>query len=171
MNPLISEEVPKTLSGGAKLLQAPVELVPQAAWSFIETLLLGNDLLLIVHRREAPCLVAVVSSTLAKSRMNLKQGSLWLEREELDFLEQRPAVLATSLVRTPHLNARQLVNSLRGLMMDIAIQGMVPAGGSRLVILISPGGVLLDLVKTVEEMDAAQAERLADEQREIGDAK
>ncbi len=94
-------------------------------------------------------------------RTNIKQASLFVDREDLDEQAKHPALLITTTVEMPHSVARNVVNSLRGLMTDNATQGMLTVGDTKSIVLTGFGANILDIVEMLEDIDRTVSERSA----------
>lgn len=161
---LISDDVRATLAKGSELLESPVELAPETAWLFLETILIENELLMVLNRRAGPRLVTIASREPGRT---FKLSPLWIEEEELHLAEQHPALHVSTLVEAPHLDTFKLVSDLRFLMQgDWIIQRILPAGDSRSIVLTGLGGDVGKFAKLIAEMDAAEAKRIATQDRD-----
>ena len=124
-------------------------------------LLKENDLAMVLRRETEPRLLSIQAPRVGAQRTTLKQGALFVDREGLDELAKHPALLVTASVVLSNLDARNVVNSLRGLMTDNASQAMLPAGDSNSIILIGSGTHILSLVRMLEDIDRRAGEARA----------
>lgn len=144
-------------------LAEATEVAPDVAWSVVQSLLLENGLFLVLHRSEEPALVSVAGFAPGRVGGGLKQRAHWVEPDQLEVLEQHPALLVTTVVHLSSLDARQVTNSLRGMLTDIRSQSMLPVGSSRSIVLTGPAHHVLNQVRVIREAEAEAARAAAGE--------
>ncbi len=156
----VSPGAEQLLGSGASFLQQGVEVPASEAWSFVESLMVENGLMLCVHRNQVPRLVSV-HPVVSSSNALVRPSTYVSDGEGLAELAKHPALLTTMVVTTDNLDVRNLVNSMRGLVSDSRTLTMLSAGDTGSLILAGNGLVVLQTARAIREIDEASGAQRA----------
>lgn len=126
-----------------------------------EHLLFARDFILTPLKRDGTRLLEIQSLN-SPARSNIRSTAIFLEPEELHLAEAHPAMIFTTVVSLPHVDVRQISNSMRTMITDANTQQLLPAGNSNSMVIVGIGQSLIgiaDTLKTVDEAAAAGAEK------------
>lgn len=152
----ISEETREILGA----LPAPVDratVVPAAeVQGFVEAMLRASYCVLTVDRTAEPRLVGVHSLE-ARSRSGIRARAVLVTSDQIERMRAHPAVLFTTALDLPHLEVRQIANSMRTLIVDANTTQMLPAGNHTSMILVGFGPEIANRIEQLRAVDRASA--------------
>ncbi len=153
----IDKDTQAMLSATSSQLDRPV-VVPRAqVQGFFEALLRSSGCALTIDHAAEPRLIGVHSLYQSSSRNTLRSRAMSVEQGDLDLLRRHPAMLFSTQVHVPHLDARQLTNSIRTLIVDANTQQVLPLGSESAVHVLGFGPMVADMVQGFEQLDAFAA--------------
>ena len=124
--------------------------------SAFEVMLRQSGFSLAIESAAAPRILRIRSMTSQEST-ELKQTSKLISTAQLDLARQHPAMQFHVVVNLPHLDVRQVSNSLRTIITDSRISVLLPAGNSNSMVVGGFGDWVYEQVKMLQAMDAAAA--------------
>lgn len=152
-----SEQVHQMLRRASCGLLRDVSVPAEQAWKWTESMLEHEGFLLGLLTTEAPYLVAVYPALPTPGRANVRASTVIAE-SQLELLAEHPVMLVSMTLDLPHIDVRQLANSLRGLTTDpTGQQNVVPVGNSNSVILTGSGRSVFQLATLLREIDTREA--------------
>ncbi len=146
----------KSMLRGSLNLDRTMTVPADEVQSVFEQLLKHGDFVLLPLTTAGTRILQVTSLATA-ARNNLRAHAIFLGPDELHLAAQHPALLFTATVALPHLDVRQVSNSLRTMITDANTQQMLPAGNSNSMIIVGFGDQVAGLTDTLRAMDAAAA--------------
>lgn len=122
--------------------------------SFVESLLIVNDFLLVPIKTSPPRLIEVVSLK-TQVRNSVKMDSIVIDAAHLDMAASHPAVLFTVAITMKSTDVRQLSNAMRTMITDANTQQLLPAGSTDTLVLTGFGNHIARIAKMLRVIDAA----------------
>ncbi len=126
--------------------------IPQAeAWPWAEALLLHHGYVLSVQTSRPPYVIGIL---MVGRQSDSPPNYLRVQAADIGLLAEHPALLVQTVIDIPHVDVRQLGNSLRALTADPSgAQNVTPIGNSNSAILTGTGRSVLDLVEMLREIE------------------
>jgi hypothetical protein len=133
-------------------LLSSVHVPPTQVYSFVEGLLMRNDLALTRLRSEAPALLGLYSMQERRNR-SIGGQAILVSEERLAPFAQHPALQVRTVVDVTPANAKELSSSLRNLASDSSLYLVMPVGSTSVVVQ-GPGAWVVDVVATMDDVVA-----------------
>lgn len=157
-----------------QLRQLPValiddlELPPDQVYPVVESMLVAAGFCLSEIGNGAPHVYMLIP-TASSSRTPTMSKARLVDAEDIHRYRDHPAVLVrTALTLT--IDARQLTNALRSLLVDPNLQSAVPLGDTNTLVLTGLGREVAELCDVLRRADAAHVEALAESARQRAEA-
>ena len=152
------------------LLARPVEVPAQARWSTAESFLAEAGGYFEELRASAPRLIAVrrVDRSSGRSSTGAMPRPRFVPEEHLEAVAEFPATVIETSLSLPHVDARNLSNSMRALVTQDDFTAFVPAGDASALILRGTAARVAELGRLLRSIDAAEAD--AAERRAQGES-
>ena len=138
-------------------LSVPAAQVQQA----FEVMLRQSGFSLAIESAAAPRILRIRSMNSPESA-ELRQTSKLVSTAQLDLARRHPAMQFHVVVELPHLDVRQVSNSLRSIITDSRTTMLLPAGNSHSMVIGGFGDWLHENARMLQAMDAAAAEAQVD---------
>lgn len=136
-------------TGLAKDITVPAE----EAWRWVEGLLVHNGFQLGALSLRPPFLVGVYNA-IPRGNQIARPRPIQVASADLDVCVEHPAFLYTSLLDLPHVDVRQLGNSLRALTNDMTgTLGLIPVGNTNSILVTGQGTQVSDLAALLLEIE------------------
>ncbi|MEL6430761.1 MAG: secretin N-terminal domain-containing protein [Planctomycetota bacterium] len=149
-----SEDTEGLLRSSRVRLDAPLVVEPADVPRVAESLLQSSGYVLgFTPSATRPLLE--VASVRSNERATIRSRALAVTVDQLDALEQHPAMMFSLMLDVPNLDPRQLSNSLRTVITDSNVHQLLPAGQSNSLILIGQGNFVTSMARTLMSVDAA----------------
>ena len=126
-----------------------------------EVMLRQSGFSLAIESAVAPRVLRI-RSLKSPDSAELKQASKLISTAQLDLARQHPAMLFHVVVDLPHLDVRQVSNSLRTIITDSRISSLLSAGNSHSMLVAGFGDWLYENARMLQALDAAAAEAQVD---------
>jgi len=164
----VTETTRVQLLGTSTGLAADLTIEPAEAWSWIEGLLFHNGFRLSLTTGRPPHVMAVTSVAGQPGPPTPVRFLQLAPSTDLSLLEEHPALLVCLTVDLPHIDVRQIANSLRVMTVDPSgAQAVVPVGNTTSVILTGNGVQVLDLVRVLRQVDEEQRKALEEARKRL----
>ncbi len=139
-------------------LFADLSIPPADAWPWVEALLLHHGFNLSVQTARPPYMIGI----LMQGRVpDSPPNFLRVDLADVGLLADHPALLVQTVIDVPHVDVRQLGNSLRALTADPSgAQNVTPVGNSNSAVLQGTGRRVLDMVEMLREIDESARKTL-----------
>jgi type II secretory pathway component GspD/PulD (secretin) len=134
-------------------LSVPAAQVQQA----FEVMLRQSGFSLAIESAAAPRILRIRSMNSPESA-ELRQTSKLVSTAQLDLARRHPAMQFHVVVELPHLDVRQVSNSLRSIITDSRTTMLLPAGNSHSMVIGGFGDWVHENVGMLQAMDAAAAQ-------------
>ncbi len=131
-------------------LNRGVDVPAGEVYSFVESVLVQNDLFLTVLHEREPRLFSIHSP---KSQRALREAPLVVAAKDIATFTQHPAIVVTTILDIPHVDARTLANSMRTMLTDANTQQIIPVGNSNSLILTGLGSTVASWARMLQEAD------------------
>lgn len=129
---------------------------PEDAQYVFESLLIASDFVLTAPGSlEKP--MFKVASLQSQGRSSLRSGATTIPASRLDEARRHPAVLFTTTIELPHVDVRQLSNTLRTMVVDANTQQILPAGTTQSMVLVGFGDWIASMADRLRAIDDAAA--------------
>ncbi len=138
-------------------LDRPLTIPAAKVQGFVEELLSSNNLVMSIHRKEAPRLVGI-RSLQTGARHTIRAISRVVDADDVELMRRHPALLFSTVVQLPHLDVRQVSNTMRSMIVDTNTQQMLPVGNSNVMLLVGFGPSLADWVEYLRRIDALSSQ-------------
>ena len=152
---IYSDETKAFLQGTSLNFSGPLEVPAERVQVTIENLIAMNDFVMVPLTDSAPRLIQIVSLQTA-ARNSIRKSAVHVHADHLDLAAEHPAVICSTVVDLPHIDVRQLSNSMRTIISDSNTQQIVPASNHAMV-LVAPGDQLANLARMLKIVDEAAA--------------
>jgi hypothetical protein len=150
IDPTTRAELQKTSAG----LSSPISVPPDEAWRWVEGLLVHTRFQLGMISNRPPQLLGVYSTP--RQNEQPRPRPVFIGEGELALCIEHPAFLYSVVLDLPHVDVRQLGNSLRGLGADPSgAQSVIPVGNTNSVILTGAGGDVATLAAMMRQVEEA----------------
>jgi hypothetical protein len=154
---LISQANRSILEKSPVGLIGKLEAAPADAWATFETMLVQAGFVLTLADPISSKLVRI-ESTQGPLRNQLRDGAVLIDVADLPtWAARHPAFLVTCVIEVQNSDARQLSNSLRGMMTDSTTQQVLPVGNSNTLIATGFAPQVHSLATTIARIDAIAA--------------
>ncbi|MEM9381059.1 MAG: secretin N-terminal domain-containing protein [Planctomycetota bacterium] len=150
------EETSQLLKNQRVLLDRSVTVPAEEVTTFIESLLVQGKFCLAPLKARGTKLIRV-SSLMTAARNNLRASAAFLAPDQVEIARAHPAMLFTTTISVPNLDARQVSNSLRTLITDANTHQLLPAGNANSLVIVGFGSQLMATYDTLKLIDAASA--------------
>lgn len=150
IDPTTRAELQKTSAG----LSSSINVPPDEAWRWVEGLLAHARFQLGMISNRPPQLLGVYSTP--RQNEQPRPRAVFIGEGELDLCTEHPAFLYSVVLDLPHVDVRQLGNSLRGLNTDPSgIQSVLPVGNTNSLILTGSGADVANLAAMMRLVEDA----------------
>lgn len=152
-----SESVRRDLETYSCGVLTSVRVPPEGAWLWVESLLLDRGYQLSIQAASPPWLVSVYPVSARPGEPSVRTNT-HVPIERIEVVAHHPALWVSTVLDLPHVDVRQLGNSLRGITTDpTGQQNLVAVGNTNSVIVTGSGRQVLQLVEMLRHVDAAAA--------------
>jgi type II secretory pathway component GspD/PulD (secretin) len=131
-------------------LNRAVDVPATEVYSFVESVLVQNDLYLTVLHERDPRLFSVHSRNPSRP---MRETPLLVASKDVASFAQHPAILITTILDLAHTDVRTLANSMRTMFTDANTQQVVPVGNSNSLIVTGLGGNVASIARMLQEAD------------------
>jgi len=140
-------------------LIAPISVPPDEAWRWVEGLLAHNHYQLGVISNRPPQLLGVFPPLQRPDQP--RPNALSLAEADLVQCTEHPAFLYSMVLDLPHVDVRQLGNSLRGLAVEPSgQQAVIPIGNTNSIIVMGAGSEVATLVGILRQVEESARKTL-----------
>jgi hypothetical protein len=142
-------------------LSRTLDLPASRVYATVETLLAENGFVLTLLQAQPPILAGIVPAGQNPSGRGLLRTYV-VTPDQLELVSQHPALQVTMVLTLPHLNVRDLSNSMRQMMQDPQVQQIIPVGNTDSIIVTGRGTEIATIARMLLTADASAARAQAE---------
>jgi len=146
----IADTQTKTLLQAPTGLNRAVEVPAGEVYSFVESVLVQNELYFTVLHEREPRLFAIHGRS---APHGLREMPFVVASKDIASMGQHPAILIMTTLELAHTDVRTLSNSMRTMFTDANTQQIIPVGNSNQLILTGFGGTVASIARMLQEAD------------------
>lgn len=164
---LADADAKPALKNGTTGLNRSVEVPLGEVYSFVESVLVQNDLILVVLHDHEPRLFALHSLAQGGGQRGgtMRDAALYVSSKDIALYGQHPAILVTTMIDMPHTDVRTISNSMRTMFTNANTQQIIPVGNSNSLILTGFGTAVAGWVRMLQEVDDVAKREMADDEK------
>lgn len=166
----ISAETRAHLKNVSTGLSRSVTIPAREVYSFVSTLLDDSGFLMMETRSAEPRLLSIYSLS-SQERNQVRSRARAVPLDEVYRYERHPAMVIQTVLEIEHIDARQLTNAMRSIIVDPNTEQAVPIWENS-ILLVGRGPQVADWIRLIRTADAqGKPEKTPEPPAEQGDEK